>query len=197
MNVRKNYLNDGRRGETPADFGMGFDPYVNEGPVGSDAFQSLIEKGIRAGKDYVSQKMNDSEPMSVLAWLVKKLLFEDSDTVPGSDEDGTEKFEYVGSYKGKPVYAGSNDSIREILLRYGDAGHEPGEVNYGAAFNDTIYINKGILPLEGIRDNVLEHEYQHLVGEDEDGARKKAEEITRVPTDVVTNTIPVGMEAWV
>ena len=98
-------------------------------------------------------------------------------------------FTYVGNYKGKPVYSGSNERIGRLLDRYGESGHRSNTINYGAAFNGRIYVIDQLIDgagdagradplISGKLKYVLDHELAHIEGADEKGAHRHAEKTT-------------------
>jgi hypothetical protein len=135
----------------------------------------------------------DKSPLTVggLVWDGIKKLFGnlgtyDTGTVLDDTSDG---FTYVGNYKGKPVYSGSNERIGRLLDRYGEPGHKSGRINYGAAFDDRIYVIDQLVDGAGDAGRadplinrklkyVLDHELAHLEGADEKGAHTIAERKT-------------------
>lgn len=102
---------------------------------------------------------------------------------------GLDGFRYIGKYKGKPIYAASNNVIGRLLDQYGDPGHKSDKINYGAAFKDKILVNDVYVdsaayggkadPLTSRKlKYILEHELAELKGVGHDKAHEHAEKAT-------------------
>lgn len=165
--------------------------YVNLTPIGQfmEGIGDLFSlKGADVG-NYVSSKMSQF------------LKYDVSEQMDSLDKDsGVEGFKYLEKYLGEDgnsydVYLGSNGTIGKLLDENGKPGHKSGEFNYGAAFNGKIYVNQEVLygsldsgkvdPFSGhkyrdVLENILAHEYAHIKGKDEKGARDFAAKKTGV-----------------
>lgn len=121
----------------------------------------------------------DDIPIVIGGWVwegIKKLFGNLSSYDTGTRlNDELDGFRYAGQYNGKPVYSGSNGQIGRLLDRYGEPGHKSNTINYGAAFNDRIYVNDQLIdgaadagkadPLGSLKlKYVIDHELAHLEG---------------------------------
>jgi hypothetical protein len=137
----------------------------------------------------------DSGPITIMGKLLEigKNLFVGHGQYDAS-LDHSDGSSFAGEFGGKPVYALSNEAIGRLLDAHGDPGHGRGAINYGAAYQNRIYVNRDLV--EGAADNgvadplsinklryVLEHELSHVNGFEEDGAH----EIARRKTGLAFN----------